>query len=476
MLFEKIVTFASRILDEEYKNVILNMNISLDKTTPVSAVITLQMERADYEADVTKAIKNFCHKAQIPGFRPGKVPFGMAKKLYGGQAKMEVTNKLLSDNLFSYIREQKINILGEPLPNEHQETQDIEKQDSFEFKFDIALAPEFKITLNGRDSIDYYDIEVSDDQIDQQVKALTQQAGHPEDVEEYQDGDILRGLLAELGEDGQPLEGGVQVEKASLMPQYMKDDAQKKIFDGAKKNDVLTFNPAAAYGDTELASLLHLTKEESENHKGNFSFQVDEIGRYVPAELNQEFFDQIFGKDTVKSEEEFRTKVKEQIAKQHEADSDYKFFLDVRAHAEKKVGDLEFPNDLLKRIMLANNKDKDSKFVDEHFDDSIKELKWHLIKEQLAEANKIKVEDKDVKATALEAARFQFAQYGMANIPDEYLEQYAQQMLKDKNQVNSLVERAIDQKLTAALKSVVKLKHKTISQEDFGKLFEKSKD
>ena len=452
------------------------MNISLEKKTPVTAVITLKMEKADYEADVTKAIKNFCQKAQMPGFRPGKIPFGMAKKIYGAQAKMETINKLLSDKLFSYIREEKLNILGEPLPNEQQQTQDIENQDEFEFAFDVALTPEFKIELTDKDSIDYYAIEVSEEQIDQQVKALTQQAGHPEEVEKYKEGDILRGMLAELGQDGQPIEGGVQVEKGSLMPQYMQSEDQKKIFDGAKKNDVLTFNPAEAYGNTELASLLHITKEEAEKHKGNFSFQIDEISRYVPAELNQEFFDRIFGKDTIKNEEEFRERVKEQLAKQFEADSDYKFLLDLRAYAEKKVGELEFPNEMLKRIMITNNKDTDASFVEENFENSIKELKWHLIKEQLAEANKVKVEDKDIKATALEAARFQFAQYGMANIPDEYLEQYAQQMLKDQNQVNGLVERAIDKKLTDVLKKVVKLNRIAISQEDFGKLFEEKKD
>ena len=439
------------------------MNISLEKNTPATAVITLKMEKADYEADVTKAIKNFCQKAQMPGFRPGKIPFGMAKKIYGAQAKMETINKLLSDKLFSYIREEKLNILGEPLPNEQQQTQDIENQDEFEFTFDVALTPEFKIELTSKDTINYYEIEVGEEQIDQQVKALTQQAGHPEEVEEYK-------------EDGQPIEGGIQVEKGSLMPQYMQSDDQKKIFDGAKKNDVLTFNPAEAYGDTELASLLRITKEEAENHKGNFSFQVNEISRYVPAELNQEFFDRMFGKDAVKSEEEFRGKVKEQLAKQFEADSDYKFLLDLRAYAEKKVGEVEFPNEMLKRIMIANNKDKDASFVEENFENSVKELKWHLIKEQLAEANKVKVEDKDIKATALEAARFQFAQYGMANIPDEYLEQYAQQILKDQNQVNGLVERAIDSKLTGVLKEVVKLKRTAVSQEYFGKFFEEKKD
>ena len=220
-----------------------------------------------------------------------------------------------------------------------------------------------------------------------------------------------------------------------------------------------------------MAALLKVEKEKVGEYAGNFSFQVEEISRFVPAELNQDFFDQVFGKDAVKNEEEFRNKVKEGIAMQRTADSDYKFLLDVRAYMENKVGQLEFPDELLKKIMKANNPDKDDNFVEENYVKSIEELKWHLIKEQLVAANDIKIEDKDVKAAAIQATRFQFAQYGMNNIPDEYLEQYASEMLKKKEQVNALVERSIDTKLTAVLKTVVTLNHKSISVEDFGKMF-----
>lgn len=450
------------------------MNISLEKASNVSAVLTVKMEKADYADQVKKALKTICQKAQMPGFRPGKVPMGLVQKMYGAQAKAEEVNKLLSDKLFEYIKENNVNMLGEPLPSEKQEPQDIEKQDDFEFVFDIALAPEFEASLTDADTVDYYDIEVTDEQVEAQVKAFAGRAGHPEAVESYEDRDIVRGILAELGEDGLPKEDGVRVENASVMPTYFKNDAQKAFFATAKKNDVLTFNPSEAYegNEAETAALLKIKKEEVANHNGNFSLQIEEISRFVPAEINQELFDSIYGKDTVKTEEEFRAKIKEGMAAQYVNDSDYKFLLDVRAYLEKKVGDLEFPDELLKKIMRANNPDKEGSFVEDNYAKSIEELKWHLIKEKLVKANNIKVDDNDVKTMAIEAARYQFAQYGMHNIPDEYLGNYAQEMLKKKEQVNGLVERCIDKKLTAALKPMVKLAHKPVSVEDFNKMFE----
>ncbi len=453
------------------------MNITLEKTGNVSALITVNMVKADYEAKVKAALKNFAQKAQMPGFRPGKVPMGLVNKMYGTQAKADEVNKLLSESLFNYIKENKVNMLGEPLPSEKQEAQDIEKQDDFVFCFDVALAPEFKAELTAADTVAYYDIKVDDAQVDAQIAQMAQRAGQPKEVESFEERDILRGVLAELDENGLPKEGGIVIEKASLMPAYFRGADEKKHFEGAKKNDVITFSPSKAYegSDTEIAALLKVKKEEAAQYAGQFSFQVDEISRFCPAEINQELFDQVFGKDAVKSEEEFRAKVKDGIAKQQEADSDYKFLLDLRAYMEQKVGTLEFPEEMLKRIMKANNADKDEAFVDDNFAKSIEELKWHLIKEQLVEANGIKVEDGDVKAMAIQATRFQFAQYGMNDIPDEYLEQYATEMLKKREQVNALIERSIDSKLTVAAKNTVKLDRKEISREDFMKFFEENK-
>ena len=453
------------------------MDIQFEKIGKVSGEITINMVKADYEANVNKALKDLGKKVQMPGFRPGHVPASLVKKMYGTQAKAEEVNKLLQDSLFDYIKTKKINMLGEPLGSDKQTPQDIEKQDDFTFIFDIAIAPKFKAELGEDDTIDYYDIEVSDDTITKQLGAMQQQAGHPESVEAYEDRDILRGTLAELDENGQPKEGGIVVENASLMPSYFQNDDQKKNFEGTKKNDVVTFNPTTAYNESEaeLSSLFKIERDDVKNHAGNFSFQVNEISRFVPATLDQEFFDKVFGKDEVKSEDDARNKIKESIQELQKNDSDYKFLLDVRSYVENKVGNLEFPDELLKKIMKANNKDKDDKFIEDNYAKSIEELKWSLIKDQLAKANKIKVNDKDVKAAAVQAARFQFAQYGMNNIPDEYLEKYAQEMLKHQEQVNALIERCVDQKLTEALKSKVKLNHKAISQEDFAKMFEENK-
>lgn len=453
------------------------MNIQFDKTGNVSAKLTIQLTKDDYQPKVDKALKDISRKAQMPGFRPGKVPMNLIKKMYGTQTKADEINKLLQDSLFNYIKENKVNMLGEPLGNEEQKPQDIETQDDFSFAFDIALSPEFDIKLTDKDTIDYYDIEVSEDAITKQLGALQQQAGHPESVEVYADKDILRGTLAELDADGNPKEGGIVVDTASLMPTYFKDEEQKKLFEGAKKNEVITFNPSKAYNgnEAELSSLLKIKKEEVAGHTGDFSYQVDEISRFMPAELNEEFFTKTFGKDAdVKDEASARAKIKEQIQSLQVNDSDYKFLLDLRAYCEKKVGTLEFPDDLLKRFLQSQNKDKEEDYVEKNYPKSVEELKWQLIKSKLVSAQGIKVEDKDVKQAALQAARYQFAQYGMNNIPDEYLENYAQEMLKHREQVNGLVERCIDQKLTAALKNVVNLNHKPVSAEDFTKLFEEA--
>ena len=303
------------------------MNITLEKVSNVNAVITVNIVKADYETLVKKTLKTYGQKVQMPGFRPGKVPSSLINKMYGVQAKSDEINKLLSDKLFEYIRENQVNMLGEPLPSENQKIQDIAEQDDFEFIFDIALAPEFEVSLNNEDNVPYYDIEVSNEQLDNHVNQIAQRSGHSENVDSYIERDILRGVLAELDENGSVKEGGLVVESVSLMPTYFKNDEQKNIFSDAKVNDVVVFNPSKAYegSDAEVASLLKIKKEEVASYAGNFSFQVETISRYVPAELNQELFDQVFGEGVVANLEEFRLKVKEQIQLQQSSESDYKF-------------------------------------------------------------------------------------------------------------------------------------------------------
>jgi trigger factor len=448
------------------------VNISFENPDKVNGLLTMTVEEADYKDNVEKTLRDYRKKANVPGFRPGMVPMGLIKKQFGESAKMDAINKLVGDELYKYLKDNNIMMLGEPLPSDKQEAQDLQKEPPYTFKFDVAVAPDFKFELTDKDTVDYYNITVDDKLIDQQVDMFASRGGSYDKVEEYQDNDMLKGDIRELDESGNTKEGGINVEAAVLMPNYIKVEDQKKLFDGAKLGDVITFNPKKAYpeSDTEISSLLKIEKEQAKDLTADFSYQITEISRFKKAEVNQELFDNIYGKDAVKSEEEFRAKIAEGLKNQLATDSDYKFILDVRKYAEDNVGKLTYPDALLKRIMLRNNKDKDEEFVEKNYEKSIQELTWHLIKEQLVKATGIKVADDDIRETAKEAARAQFAQYGMNNIPEEYIENYANDMLKKNENVDGLVDRAIDRKLTVALKKVVKLNEKAISLDDFNKL------
>ena len=447
------------------------MNITFEAPDKVNGLMTITLEKDDYQGEVDKTLKDYRKRANIPGFRPGQAPMGMIKRQYGTAVKMDVVNKVLGEKLYEYIRENKIQMLGEPLANAGQEPQDLENADTLTFKFDIAVAPEFEAKLSGKDKVDYYHIKVDDKLIDQQVEMYQNRAGQYEKVEAYdaEQRDMLKGDLREV-------DGTIEVADAVLMPQYITVEDQKKLFDGAKLGDIITWNPHKAYpeSDVEVSSLMKIEKDDVKNHEGDFTFQITEISRFTKAEVNQQLFDQAFGEGQVKDEKEFRQKISDMISKQFESDSDYKFLLDVRAHVEKKVGKLKFPEELLKRVMKQNNKDRKDveEYVEKNFEASIKELAWHLMKEQLVAAQNIKVEDDDLKAVAKEAARAQFAQYGMSNVPEEYLDNYAQEMLKKRENVDGLVDRAVDVKLIAALKGVVKLDEKDITMEDFQKLLQ----
>ena len=451
------------------------MKISFECADKVNGLLTMTVEPADYQDAVEKTLKNYRKKAQVPGFRPGMVPMGTIKRQYGTAVKVDEVNKLLGEKLYEYIQENKIQMLGEPLPNqEKQVPQDFEKDAELTFVFDIAVAPEFKAELTGKDKIDYYTIKVDDKMIDDQVQMYASQGGEFVKAEVFSGNDTITGDLRELDADGNTKEGGITTEGGMIMPAYIKVDDQKKLFDGAKPGDILTINPKKAYpdNDAEVAALLKVEKDQVKDLTSDFSYQITEIRHFQPAEVNQALFDRVFGEGTVKDEKEFRQKIADTIAPQLQQNSDYKFLLDVRKHMEKKVGKLEFPEAILKRVMLQNNKDKGADYVEQNFEGSIKELGWHMIKEQLVAANEIKVDDADLKAVAKEAMRAQFAQYGMSNIPDDVLENYAAEQLKKRENIDSFVDRAVDLKLTEALKKVVKLNEKEVTLADFNKLMQ----
>ena len=451
------------------------MEITLQNVSDVKGMLTVKLVKADYEPKVEKALKTFRQKANIPGFRPGMVPMGLIKKQYGSAVKAEEINKMLQEAVYSYLKENKVDMLGEPLPNEDQQKQlDFDTMDELEFLYDLALAPKFDATLTAEDTLPYYTIQISDEMVNNQVNMYTQRNGRYEKVEEYADNDMVKGTMCQLDENGNTVEGGIQAEDAVVLPKYMKNAAQTALFEGTKVGDVITINPREAYdgNEAELASLLKISKEEAANVNGNFSYQIAEITRYVPGDLTQEIFDQVYGEGAVSSEEEFRARVKEDLTKQFVPESDYKFLIDVREYVMNRIGELKFADDVLKRIMHINNPDKDDAYVDEHYANTIKELSWHLVKEQLVEKAGIKLEENDLLEQAKANVRAQFAQYGMTNVPEDMLTNYATEMMKKKESIEGLVNRAIETRLAASLKQTVKLDEKSVSLEEFNKMFE----
>ena len=447
------------------------MNVSHNSIDKLNAVISIEIEKADYAERVNKSLRAYGERANIPGFRRGHVPQGVLVKMFGKAVKAEEVNRLISESLYNYISDNKLNILGEPMTAEDQ-TIDIEKDENFTFKFDIAIAPEINVAIDNNITVPYYNIAVTDEMVGKQDEMFRQRQGKQITVEaSTEERDLIKGSMVEL-ENGAAKEGGLVVESTILSPAYIK--AEKEKFNGVKVGDKVVFNPAAACQDSvgELASMLNIDREVAAEVKSDFEMTVTEITHLQPAEHDQEFFDGIFGKDAVKSEEEYTAKVREMIAVQLAPESDYRFGIDARKAIETAVGEFELPAEFLKRWLVATNEKYTEENIAEEYGKMEADLKWHLIKEQIAKTFEVKVDDEDIKALAISVTRQQFAQYGMSNVPDELLENYSQEMIKSKESRAQLIDRATEAKIQNAIKNAVKLDVKEISTEEFGKLFQ----
>ena len=449
------------------------MNIVKKDLDQNNAIVTLSIVKADYAEKVEKTLRDYRKKANIPGFRPGMVPAGLVKKMYGKAMLAEEINKLVSDNLYKYIQDNKLNILGEPLPNEtEQKPIDFDNQEDFEFVFDLGIAPEFEVSLSKKDKVKFYEITVSDEMIDNQVKSYTGRYGKYIQEEVVEEKDMLKGELLEMA-NGKVNESGIKVQDATLTASYMKDDAQKALFIGAKKGDIITFNPATAFVDeTEISSMLKISKDEAKTIVSDFQLKIDSITRYHESEINQDLFDKVYGEGVVTSEEDFRAKIKENIKENLVSDTDYKFGVDAQEMLVAKFDDIVFPDTFLKRWVLASNENLTPEALEEDYPKMIADLKWQLIKDKLAKSNEIKVEAADVEDFAKKMAKAQFAQYGMIGMDDEIIANYAKDMLKKEETVKNIADRVAEQKIFAAVKEAVKLDSKEISIEDFNKMFE----
>lgn len=451
------------------------MKVTLNKSNNVSGIIAIDVEKADYQESVDKSLNQFRHKANIPGFRQGKVPKGIIQKMYGKSVLAEEINKLVSGELYKYIRENNLNILGEPLPNEVEQPEiDFDKDENFVFMFDIALAPEFELPLNKKDKLTYYNVKLENEMLEKQFEAYRQNYGSYKKIEEESvDTDLLKGVITEQ-ENGAPKEGGIVIENGVIMPSYIKDEETKKRFVGAKKGETIVFNPKTTYGgnEAEIASLLQTTKEKVAEINSDFSFEIQEVTRYEEAEMNQDLFNKVLGEGVVSSEEEFRTKVTEMLNEQFKPASDNFFMKSARELMLAKMKDVEFPDAFLKRWLLVANEKNTEESIENEYADICEDLKFHLAKEKIVKEQEIKIEDAEIEALANEVAKAQFAQYGMNNVPADVVANYAKKMLEDQNTVRNIYDRVIENKITNWLKETVKVTDKEVSSEEFNKLLD----
>ncbi len=452
------------------------MNINRENIDDLTAILKIEIAQADYETRVQDVLKDYRKKSKIDGFRPGTVPLGIVKKLHGKAILAEEVNKILSESLTKYIEENKLNVLGEPLPNETvQKEIDWENQNDFEFAFDIAVAPEFEVKLSKRDKIDYYEINVDGKITESFINNYRKRFSEIKQVDVVTENELVKGDLIQLDSEGKVLAEGIEVKDVLLSLEHMKEVDIKSSFKGANVNQIITFCPYNAYqNDTEISSMLKIDKEKVESIKDSeFQLTIKEISTFVDAEVNQVLFDKVFGEGTVNSVEEFEAKVKEDIKSNLSKESDYKLLLDAKDKLITKFK-IDLPVEFLKRwLLLTNTNDLTKEKIDAEWDLFANDLKWQLIKDKITKENDLKVEEEEIIEYAKEVTLMQFKQYGLTSIPDEQLTQYAQQLLQNQQELRKIYEKKFEDKVIGYIKDTVKLESIEISADDFNKLFEK---
>lgn len=446
------------------------MNVTFEKIDEVNGLVTVELLKADYADNVNKALKNIAKNRPEPGFRPGHTPKALIEKKYGEAVKYDEVNKATSEAIYNYIKENKLRVLGNPVPQADENFN--LKNDDFTFKFKVGLAPEINVPVNKDLKVPYYNIEVTDKMVDDQDAALRRRFGKQESGETIDEKAVIKGTITELNEDGTVKEGGIVVENGILSPEHFKNDEQKALFTGKKVGDKIVFNPSVASGDNEveLSSMLHIDKADVPNHKGNFEFDVKDCIVLKPAELNQEYYDQLFGKDAVKDENEYRAKVKEMIAMQLSNDSNFRFTIDSKDAILKATGEITLPDAILKDYLKQANESLNDENIDAEYDKARPQLVWQLVSDKIAEDLKVEVTPEDVTDLAKAIARNQFAQYGMPNVPEDILDKYAKEIVSGQ-QGDQVRQQALETKLFGAIKDAVTLEEKTVSVEEFNKLF-----
>lgn len=447
------------------------MEIKFEKTDNVHGLLSVSLAAADYADKVKDQLKTIAKRHNEPGFRPGKTPKAIIEKKFGKAVKYDVVNQELGEAVYNYIRENNLPVLGNPTPAPDN-TFDIEGTD-YEMKFIVGLSPEIDTHVNKDMHIPYYKIEVSDKMIDEQSDALRRRFGKQVPGDEMEPNALVKGVITELDADGKAREGGIVVENGIVSPQYFKSDDQKKLFEGKKPGDTVVFNPwATCEGNaTELSSMLNVDKDQTENYKGDFSLEIKEIIVLRPAELDKELFDTVFGPDKVKNEEEWRKAIADMISAQLEGDSNYRFSIDAKDVIEKAVGDIELPDDVLKHFLKERNEAFNDENIDAEYEKALPSIKWEVVQEAIVKQFDIKLTEEEVKDLARVIARQQLAQYGVTNLPDETLDQYADNILKDERMAPNLHRQGLEMKIFRTVRDNVTVDDKSVSVEDFNKLF-----
>jgi len=448
------------------------MNITRENTDNVNAVVKITIEKPDYEPKVEEKLKEYRQKADMPGFRPGKAPLGLVKKRFGKSLLIDEVNTLLSQKLTGYLMEEKLQILGEPLPNEEQQKPiDWDKDENFEFVFDLALAPEVEVPLEEKDKINYYKIKVSDEMIDQQVDMITSQMGENKDVDEVKEKGLVRGDFVQLDEEGNELEEGIRPEGVLLAIDLIKDKDIQQEFIGKKKGDIVIFDPVKAYEDVhEVQHMLNISHEQAHELNSKFKFTINEPLEFEKAELNEELYKKIYGEDTeVKTEEDLRKRLAEELAANLVHSSEQRFAMDARDTLIEKVNP-ELPEAFLKRWLRVANKDVTEEQIENDFDGFLKDLKWQLIKDKLIKENELKVEEEEAFDFAKQLAQAQYAQYGIPNVPEDQLESFAKMILEKQEEKERLYNKLLEDKVVAVVKDKVSLDEKEVTQEEFTEL------
>lgn len=450
------------------------MNITQENRDELNSVIKIQIEPQDYQQKLEEVLKDYRKKAKLDGFRPGKAPMGIVKKLYGTSALLDQVNQLLGEGLSNHIVENELRIMGEPLPSEDSPDIDWEKQTSFEFSFDIAMAPDVDLDPGKLDNIVQYVIEADDKIIDEQVENFCQRFGSYLPVETAEENDLLKGDFIQLDDKGEPITDGIRAEDALISVSTIGDEESKKLFIGAQANQDIIIDALKAFpNDADRAAMFKMKKDEADQIKGQFKFTISEVSRFTKAELDQKLFDSTYGEGVITSVEEYRDRMKKDLEMQFSNESAYKFHIDVRERLLNEAG-FELPDEFLKRWMLATTKDEDltKEKIEEEYPAFREDLRWQLIKDKFIKEQSIEAEKEEILAFAIQDARNRFRQYGMYDVPEDQLKGLAESILSNKDEERRMVEQIQENKVITFVKETVKVEDKKISLDGFKKLFE----